>query len=167
MKKVIPIAVIALLTVFFSSCTETKLPPSNAISNYQSFNLVNSTYTVIADLASINSDHLNHQITISDSGRIMACAQVNIKNPGGIAVRGSCQLFISDGTGPSNGLTAPNRPAVWYTTENAAYDLTVPVVGYWVKPPGTYNVVVKCQQLAAAGSTTGMLDNMVVWEGSK
>jgi hypothetical protein len=59
------------------------------------------------------------------------------------------------------------RPAVWFTTANAAYDITVPVLGYVTKPPGTYNVVVECQQLAASGATVGILDNMIVWEASK
>ena len=34
------------------------------------------------------------------------------------------------------------REATWYTVDNAACDLTVPIVGYAVKPAGTYNVVV-------------------------
>jgi len=166
MKKLIQIASAVLLAVFLSSCT-TPLPPSNAISYHVAFNLSNSTNTVIADLASKNSDALNHQITITSTGRILVSAQVRISNPGGIAVRGACHLFISDGTGPTNGLTEIGRAAVWYTTANAAYDLTVPVIGYAVKPAGTYNVVVECEQLAAIGATTAALDNMIVWEASQ
>ena len=49
-------------------------------------------------------------------------------------------MLISDGPGPTNGLTEIGRAAVWYTTDNAAYDLIVPVVGYATKAPGTYNV---------------------------
>jgi hypothetical protein len=82
-------------------------------------------------------------------------------------MRGACHMLISDGTGPTDGLTEIGRAAVWYTTDNAAYDLIVPVVGYATKAPGTYNVVVGCEQLAAVGATTGMLDNMIVWEGAK
>lgn len=166
MKKLIQIASTVLLTVFLSSCT-TQLPPSKAISHYVSFNLANSTNIVIADLASKNSDALNHQITITSTGRIMVSAQVRIDNPGGIAVRGACHLFINDGTGPTNGLIEIGRAAVWYTTENAAYNLIVPVIGYAVKHAGTYNVVVECEKLAAAGATTAQLDNMVVWETSE
>ncbi len=143
-----------------------KPPPSTAISNYRSYPLVNSTMKVVADLASQNSDNLDHQIKITSAGRILVSAQVHIDNPGGIAVRGACRLRISDGTGPTNGLTEIGRAAVWFTTENAAYNIAVPVVGYATKPPGTYNVVVECEQLAAAGATSGMLDNMVVWEGA-
>jgi hypothetical protein len=144
------------------------LPPSSAISYHVGFNLLNSTNTVIADLASKNSDSLDHQITTKSTGRILVSAQVHIQNPGGIAVRGGCRLLISDGTGPTNGLIEISvRPAVWFTTANAAYDITVPVLGYVTKPPGTYNVVVECQQLAASGATVGILDNMIVWEASK
>ena len=39
------------------------------------------------------------------------------------------------------------------------------MVGYATKAPGTYNVVVECEQLAAVGATTGTLDNMIVWQG--
>ena len=144
------------------------LPPSSAISYHVGFNLLNSTNTVIADLASKNSDSLDHQITTKSTGRILVSAQVRVQSPGGIAVRGACRLLISDGTGPTNGLIEISvRPAVWFTTDNAAYDLTVPVLGYVTKPPGTYNVVVECQQLAASGATVGILDNMIVWEASK
>jgi hypothetical protein len=95
-------------------------------------------------------------------------AQVRIDNRGrGIAVRGACHLFISDGTGPANGLTEISvRAAVWFTTDNPAYNLTVPVLGYATKRQGTYNVVVECEQLAFNGGTTGQLDNMIVWEAS-
>jgi hypothetical protein len=141
--------------------------PSTAISNYRAYNLVNSTRTVVADLASRNSDNLDHQIKIASAGRVLACAQVHIDNPAGIALRGACHMLISDGTGPTNGLTEIGRAAVWHTTPDAAYDLTVPVVGYATKAAGTYNVVVECEQLAAIGHTAGMLDNMVVWEGAK
>ena len=59
------------------------------------------------------------------------------------------------------------RPAVWFTTDNPAYNLTVPVLGYATKRQGTYNVVVECeQQLGINGGTTGQLDNMIVWEAA-
>ena len=69
------------------------LPPSSAISYHVGFNLLNSTNTVIADLASKNSDSLDHQITTKSTGRILVSAQVHIQNPGGIAVRwaSSCE----------------------------------------------------------------------------
>jgi len=140
---------------------------SIAISNYRAYPLVNSTMMVVADLASRNSDNLDHQIKTASAGRVLASAQVHIQNPGGIAVRGACHMLMSDGTGPTNGLTEIGRAAVWYTIDNAAYDLIVPVVGYATKAPGTYNVVVECEQLAAVGATTGMLDNMIVWQGAK
>src|SRR5262249_27163487 len=134
-------------------------------SHYVAYPLINSTNTVIADLAGNNIDHADHQITIKTKGRILVVAQVRISNPGGKAVRGACSLHISDGTGPNNGLTEISiRPAVWYTTDNPAYDLTVPVLGYVVKPPGKYNVVVEAMQLAAVGGTTAQLDNIIVWE---
>ncbi len=144
------------------------LAPSTAVSHYVAYNLINSMNTVIADLAGQNLDGLDHQITTAIEGRILVSAQVRISNPGGLAVRGACHLFISDGTGPTNGLTEISvRPAVWFTTDNAAYDLTVPILGYATKPPGTYNVVVECEQLDASGATTGQLDNMIVWEAAE
>lgn len=157
--------IILFCAFMLAGCTNTtpQLPPSKAISNFVAFNLLNSTNTVIADLASKNSDSLDHQITIKSAGRILVSAQVQISNPGGIAVRGACHLFISDGTGPTNGLTEISRPATWFTTDNPAYDLTVPVLGYVTKSAGTYNVVVECEQLAANGRTTAVLDNMIVW----
>lgn len=168
----------ALTVVFLFACImlgwasppapPVSLPPSTAISNFVSFPLVNSTYKVIADLASRNLGTSDHQITTKSKGRILVSAQVKISNPGGVAVRGGCRLLISDGTGPTNGLTPISvRPATWYTTANAAYDLTVPVLGYATKPAGTYNVVVECVQLAAAGATTGELNNMIVWEAAE
>jgi len=145
-----------------------KLPPSTAISHFVEFNLINSTNTIIADLSSQNLDGRDHQIRTSSEGRILVSAQVRIDNPGGIAVRGGCHLFISDGTGPANGLTEISvRPAVWFTTDNAAYGITVPVLGYATKRRGTYNVVVECELLAFNGGTTGRLDNMIVWEAAK
>ncbi len=150
------------------TCIPRQLAPSNAISHFVAFNLLNSTNIVVADLASKNSDGMDHQITTNSTGRILVSAQVRIGNPGGIGVRGACHLFISDGTGPNAGLSEISvRPAVWFTTDNAAYDLTLPVLGYSTKPLGTYNVVVECEQLAASGATTAQLDNMIVWEGSK
>src|SRR6185295_2731373 len=101
------------------------LPPSTAVSSNVSFNLINSTFTVIADLASKNLGNSDHQITTTSKGRILVSAQANIGNPGGIAVRGACRLLMSDGTGPTNGLTEISvRSAIWFTTDNAAYDLT-------------------------------------------
>ena len=144
------------------------LPPSSAISHFVAINLINSTNSVIADLASMNSDGLDHQIKITSKGRILASAQVGISNPAGIAVRGACDLWISDGTGPTNGLTMLSpRSAIWFTTANAAYNLTVPIVGYATKSPGTYNVVVQCQQLAATGATNAQLNNMIVWQAAE
>lgn len=141
-----------------------KLPPSTAVSHFVEHNLINSTNTILADLASENLDGRDHQLRITSKGRILVSAQVRIDNPGGIAVRGGCHLFMSDGTGPANGLTEISvRPAVWFTTDNPAYNLTVPVLGYATKRRGTYNVIVECEQLGAIGSTAGVLDNMIVW----
>jgi len=166
----VKVAAIVLPIFSMVGCTNPspQLPPSTAISYHVAFNLNNSTNTVIADLASKNSDSIDHQIVTQSEGRILVSAQVRISNPGGIAIRGACHLFISDGTGPSKGLTEISmRPAVWFTTDNAAYDLTVPILGYATKQPGTYNVVVQCEKLAANGATTAQLDNMIVWETSK
>jgi hypothetical protein len=147
------------------------LPPSQAISNYRSYSLPagaqNSTFITVADLALQNSADSNYQFVTVQHGRIQAVAQVRIDNPAGKAVRGACKLRISDGTGPGNGLTdLTPRPAVWYTTENAAYSVIVPLVGYATKPPGTYNITVECTQLAFDGGTSAQLDNMVVFQGS-
>ncbi len=143
------------------------LPPSTAVSYHVGFTLVNSSNTAIADLASMNSAGLDQQLMISTPGRILVSAQVQIQNPGGLAVRGACQMLMSDGTGPTNGLTVIGRPAVWFTTINAAYDLVVPVLGYAEKKPGKYNVVVECQQLGVSGGTVAILGNMIVWEAAK
>ncbi len=156
----------AITTRYADAAPKAWLPPSEAISHFVVYPLANSTNAVIADLAGQNSDGLDHQITVSSPGRIMVSAQVGIDNPAGIAVRGACHLFISDGTGPTNGLTEIGQPAVWHTTDNPAYDLTVTVLGYAIKPQGTYNVVVECEQLGAIGATGGRLANMIVWEGA-
>jgi hypothetical protein len=144
-----------------------QLPPSTAISHYVVYPLINLTNTVIADLASQNSDGLNHEITTASTGRILVSAQVHIKNPGGVAERGACKLFISSGTRPVNGWTQMGFAATWYTTDNAAYDLTVPVLGYAIEPAGTYNVAVACEQLGASGFTKAELANMIVWEAAQ
>ena len=150
----------------YADAASKKLPlvSSEAISYHVSYNLINSVSVTIADLFSLNSDGLDHQITTSSTGRILVSAQVHITNPAGVAVRGSCVLLISDGTGPTNNLAEMGRPATWYTTDNPAYDLTVPVLGYATKQPGTYNVVVQCQQLGINGATAGNLANMILWE---
>lgn len=143
------------------------MPPSTAVSYHVGFNLLNSTNTVIADLSSMNSDGSDRQIVMSSIGRLLVSAQVNIQNPGGISVRGACHMLMSDGTGATNGLTEIGRPAVWFTTDNAAYNLVVPVLGYTTKGPGKYNVVVECQQLGLSGATVAVLDNMIVWGAAK
>jgi hypothetical protein len=144
------------------------LAPSSAVDNFRAFNLPsgvnNTTYVTLGDLASQNSDSADHQITTTSTSRIMASAVVHITNPGGIAVRGSCRMFISDGTGPLNGLTEMNtRGATWHTVADPSFDLAVPVVGFATKTAGTYNVVMKCEQLAFDGSTTGEMSEMIVW----
>ena len=153
--------------VLTALCSCASLPPSKAISNHVGFNLINSTNTTIADLAASNSGGSDHQITTHSESRIMVSAQVNITNPAGVAVRGSCQLLINDGSSPGSQLTVIGRPSVWFTTANPAYNLAVPVLGYVDKPAGKYNVVVQCQQLATVGSTVAVLDNMIVWTGQR
>lgn len=162
----------ALLLGSLSGCSRTSTA-STAVSHFVAFTLPsgpsNSTFVPIGDLAGQNSDSSDHQIIIRFTGRILAVAQVHISNPGGIGVRGACELLVSDGTGPQNGLSLMSgagvggRTAVWFTINNAAYDLTVPVVGYATKPPGTYNVVVKCEQLAFDGATAADLNQLIVW----
>jgi hypothetical protein len=166
MKNLIRSFVSAVMVMLLNACTN-ELPPSTAISNYRSYPLINSTYITVADLASKNNDDQNHQITITKAGRIMVSAQVRIDNAGGIAVRGASQLLISDGTGPNNGLTEMGRSAVYFSDNNPASQLIVPVQGFAIKQPGTYNVIVKCEQLGVVGRTAGMLDNMLVWEGKE
>ena len=139
-------------------------PVSTTASHSGSFTLPNrgqnSTFIAVGDLAGKNSDRTDHQITVPFAGRILAAAQVQITNPGGIAIRGICRLRISDGTGPQNGLTMMGqRGANWQT----AYDLTVPIIGYAVRPAGTYNVLVECQQLAFTGAITGEMSELIVW----
>jgi hypothetical protein len=161
---------VATLSVCFAIASGAQaLNPSRAISHFVEFPLPdgasNSTFVTIADLASINSDGRDHQIRTVSRGRIMISAQIHISNPGGVAVRGACQLMMSNGTGPLIGLRLVSpRSAVWHTTDNAAYDLTVPLLGYATMPPGKYNVVVRCEQLAFAGRTSARLDHMLVWQ---
>ena len=140
---------------------------SVGVSSFYSYNLVNSSYVNIGDLASQNSTGSNQQITPLTKGLVLASAQVQISNPGGKAVRGSCQLLISDGTGPLNGLTPMGYPAVWHTTDDPAYDLTVTVLGYSRKSTSPYNVVVQCQQLGALGATQAQLSNLIVWQNNE
>lgn len=137
--------------------------PSTAISDNHSFPFIDLEQKTIADLASMNLDNLNYQITTSQEGRIMVAAQVGIGNPGGTAVRGSCRLYISDGTGPFNGEAELGRPAIFHTNNSASYDLVVAIFGSTLKPAGTYNVWVKCQKIFAGGAITAGLDNMAVW----
>jgi hypothetical protein len=165
MKIKSTIYLIMTLALFFSACSP-ELPPASSISNFRTYPLINTTYTTVADLAKNNSENTDHQITITKPSLIMVSAQVRIDNPGGIPVRGASQLFISDGTGSDIGLAEMGRPAVYYSDANPASQITVPLIGSAIKQPGTYNVIVKCQQLGALGKTTGMLDNMVVWIGA-
>lgn len=171
-RRAAPLAITAaLLFGSLSGCS--KRASSTAVSHYVAYPLPsgpsNSTLVPIGDLAGQNSDSSDHQIIIRFTGRILAVAQVHITNPGGIGVRGACELLISDGTGPQKGLSLMSgagvggRVATWFTVDNPAYDLTVPVDGYATKPPGTYNVVVKCDQLAFNGATSADLNQLIVW----
>ena len=165
MFKLVLTFVVCSTVIFLPGCTS--LPASKAVSNHVAFNLLNSANTTIGDLAGNNSSASDNQIVISSAARIMASAQVNITNPAGVAVRGSCQILISDGTSANSGFAVIGRPSVWYTTQNPAYNLAVPVIGYVDKLAGKYNVAVQCQQLAAIGATAAVLDNLITWVGSK
>jgi hypothetical protein len=68
--------------VAVSGCVS--LPPSKGIGNYRAYNLINSKYTTIGDLAGSSSTDSDNQISISAPARIMVSAQVNITNPGGL-----------------------------------------------------------------------------------
>jgi hypothetical protein len=148
------------------------LAPSRAISNYRDFPLPsgsqNSTFVTVADLAISNSEDANKQFVVGGTGRIQAVAQVRISNPGGLPVRGACRLQIGEASASTTNMQDMTpRSAVWFTTDNAAYSVVVPVIGYSVKGPGTYNVAVQCAQLAFNGGTSAMLDNMVVFLGAE
>jgi hypothetical protein len=120
----------------------------------------NSTFITLADLAGRNTDRADHQITMPFEGRIFAIAQVQITNPAGVAIRGSCRLRISDGTGPQNGLSLMgHREATWHTT----YDITVAVIGYARRDVGTYNVLVECEQLGFTGTIAAEMNELIVW----
>ena len=155
---------LALVFVFYlaAACGPA---PSKAVSHFKTYNLINSTNTAIGDLASMNSDSSDHQIVTTRNGRILASAQVQINNATAMGIRGACSLYISDGTGPTNRLTEIGRSAIWYTTDNPAYNISVPVLGYRLKAAGTYNVVVMCMKLNAGGAVNALMSNLLVWQG--
>ena len=70
MKTLKPFArtITFLYACMMLGCASAPLAPSKAISNFVAFNLVNSTYTVVADLASKNLDSSDHQITKANPG---------------------------------------------------------------------------------------------------
>ncbi len=87
------------------------------------------------------------QLVLPWQGRITATGfadVVNATSGPAVVTRTRCNLFISDGTGPDNGLTTFSPNAFGDTPATNNYHVAIPLTGWVVKPPGTYNIAVRC-----------------------
>ena len=104
------------------------------------------------DLAQLNADGEDHQITTTFNATIMASATLTFSYSATVGAQLNCRLEISDGTGPDNGLT-PMGAAFGATVTMLpggtgvipnSYFATLPLIGAANMPPGTYNVQARC-----------------------
>jgi hypothetical protein len=112
------------------------------------------TETTVIDLAAAHDSGDDSQITTSFSGRLMASATIQVRNPAAAAREARCVLRISDGTGPGNGLGATTHGYTADLPAQSGYDVTISLQHAVSKPAGTYNARVTCwessgQQLTA------------------
>lgn len=91
------------------------------------------------------------QLVLPFTGLITANGFADVVTSVATASRTRCNLFVSDGTGPSNGLTAFSPNAFGDTPAVSNYHIAIPLSGHVVKPPGTYNIAVRCA--VVSGST--------------
>ena len=102
------------------------------------------TETTVIDLAATHDGGGDAQLTTTVSGRLLASASLQVRNPDAAAREGRCVLRISDGTGPDNGLGDTSQAYAFDLPAQADYDVTVPLQRAVSKPAGTYNARVTC-----------------------
>jgi hypothetical protein len=115
-------------------------------------------YVAVGDLVS-NNGASGGQIVVPFTGKILATASVSVQNNSTNTVRISCDLFISDGTGPQNGLDNIGGGGSYNVGQT---DLYFGVVGVANKPAGTYNLVLQCNS-NFADSVTIRMGTLMVW----
>jgi hypothetical protein len=84
------------------------------------------------------------QLVLPWKGRITANGFADVSAATAAKSRTRCNLFISDGTGPNNGLAPFSPNAFGDTPAVENFHIAVPLAGFVVKPPGTYNIAVRC-----------------------
>ena len=114
--------------------------------------LPSGRYVAVGDLVGNNAAS-GGQIVVPFTGKILATASVSAHNSSTTTVRISCDLFISDGTGPQNGLTDIGGGGSYNVGEADVY---FGVVGVASKPAGTYNLVLQCNSNFAESVTVRM-----------
>jgi len=120
--------------------------------------LPSGRYVAVGDLVS-NNGASGGQIVVPFTGKILATASASAQNNSTNTVRVSCDLFISDGTGPQNGLENIGGGGSYTVGQT---DLYFGVVGVADKPAGTYNLVLQCNS-NFADSVTVRMGTLMVW----
>ena len=120
--------------------------------------LPSGRYVAVGDLVGNNAAS-GGQIVVPFTGKILATASVSAQNNSTNTVRISCDLYISDGTGPENGLENIGGGGSYNVGEADVY---FGVVGVASKPAGTYNLVLQCSS-NFADSVTVRMGTLMVW----
>jgi len=120
--------------------------------------LPSGRYVAVGDLVGNNAAS-GGQIVVPFTGKILATASVSAQNNSTNTVRISCDLYISDGTGPENGLENIGGGGSYTVGQT---DLYFGVVGVADKPAGTYNLVLQCNS-NFADSVTVRMGTLMVW----
>ena len=120
--------------------------------------LPSGRYAAVGDLVS-NNGASGGQIVVPFTGKILATASASAQNNSTNTARVSCDLFISDGTGPQNGLENIGGGGSYTVGQT---DLYFGVVGVADKPAGTYNLVLQCNS-NFADSVTVRMGTLMVW----
>jgi len=120
--------------------------------------LPSGRYVAVGDLVS-NNGASGGQIVVPFTGKILATASASAQNNSTNTARVSCDLFISDGTGPQNGLDNIGGGGSYTVGQT---DLYFGVVGVADKPAGTYNLVLQCNS-NFADSVTVRMGTLMVW----
>ena len=120
--------------------------------------LPSGRYVAVGDLVGNNAAS-GGQIVVPFTGKILATASVSAQNNSTNTVRISCDLYISDGTGPQNGLENIGGGGSYNVGQT---DLYFGVVGVANKPAGTYNLVLQCSSNFAE-SVTVRMGTLMVW----
>ena len=120
--------------------------------------LPSGRYVAVGDLVGNNAAS-GGQIVVPFTGKILATASVSAQNNSTNTVRISCDLYISDGTGPENGLENIGGGGSYTVGQT---DLYFGVVGVADKAAGTYNLVLQCNS-NFADSVTVRMGTLMVW----